>query len=287
MDHSSLLASTPAFHLEYVDSHNTDRQPLEHFHNSFELVLFIKADIDIWIKDRKYDIRDGDMLFIDIFEIHRMEYKTNQPYERYVINFQYAFIKELLQTLQLESMLHTLRSGAGARIKLDLKQRFAMEADFRRLHVLQTELAADEQDATIKPAIQLQLLLLLQSFFRISQTQRQSRSYSRIDQQIQRIIQYIDKHFSEPIELEDLESVAGRSKYHLSHIFKESTRYTIIEYVHYRRIAEAQKKLLYSEQPIIDIGLACGFQSLQHFYRVFKRIAGMTPSQYRRLHREE
>jgi AraC-like DNA-binding protein len=289
MDNSSsyLLARTPAFHIEYVDSHTLNRQPLEHFHNSFELALFIKADIDILIKDRKYDIRDGDMLFIDTYEIHRMIYKPNPHYKRYVINFQYRFIQELLRMVQLEPMLQTLRSSSNARIKLDLKQRLSMEEDFRQLLKLQAELASDDKDATLAPAIQMQLLLLLQAFFRISRTQRQVRLDSRLDKQVQMIIQYIEQHYPEPIELDDLVPVVGRSKYHISHIFKESTRFTIIEYVQYRRVVEAQKKLLHTDNPIIDIGLACGFQSLQHFYRVFKRITRMTPAQYRRVSETE
>jgi AraC-like DNA-binding protein len=35
---------------------------------------------------------------------------------------------------------------------------------------------------------------------------------------------------------------------------------------------------------IIDIYLDCGFSNAQHFHRIFKRLSGMTPNQYRKLH---
>nr|WP_275983849.1 AraC family transcriptional regulator [Paenibacillus hamazuiensis] len=85
-----------------------------------------------------------------------------------------------------------------------------------------------------------------------------------------------------PITLELLEKQFGLSKYYISHLFKETTRFTVFEYVANRRILEAKKLLEQTDQPIVQIALGCGFNNLQHFYRMFGRYAKMSPLQYRK-----
>ena len=57
---------------------------------------------------------------------------------------------------------------------------------------------------------------------------------------------------------------------------------SLVNYLQYKRILEAQKLLLNSDMPIIEIGMECGFTSVQHFYRVFKKITGLTPKEYKK-----
>ncbi|MFC4302342.1 helix-turn-helix domain-containing protein [Cohnella boryungensis] len=281
MQSSSLFAGRAAFHFEFTDSPMTSREPLEHFHDAFELALFLKADISIFIKDRKYDIRDGDLLFIDSYEIHRMVYKPDQHYKRYVLNFQHRFVQDLLRTLGQESLFQAIRSNPNAKIRLNLKQRLSMEEHFSRLMTLNASLAENRDDGTMQAELTMRLILLLQEVYRIGQAQRQARSDSRLHLLVVDMLLYIDSRYSEDIQLEQLAAAVGKSKYYICRLFKESTTFTIVEYIQYRRVIEAQKKLLESDMHIIDIGLACGFQSLQHFYRVFKRISRLTPAQYR------
>jgi YesN/AraC family two-component response regulator len=73
------------------------------------------------------------------------------------------------------------------------------------------------------------------------------------------------------------------NKFHISHVFKEITDFSVIEYVQQRRVIEAQKQLTYSQKKIIDICFDCGFNNIQHFHRVFKKITGVTPHKYRKL----
>ncbi|HHV96245.1 MAG TPA: helix-turn-helix transcriptional regulator [Clostridiaceae bacterium] len=83
--------------------------------------------------------------------------------------------------------------------------------------------------------------------------------------------------------MESLEKRFHFSKYYLSHIFKQLTGFTIIEYVQHRRIIEAQRMLRYTNKDIIEIGYDCGFNNIQHFYRVFSKITGTTPLHYRKM----
>jgi hypothetical protein len=59
------------------------------------------------------------------------------------------------------------------------------------------------------------------------------------------------------------------------------TGHPIKEYIRKRRISEAANLLRYTDQPTIDIGIGCGFQSYQAFINSFKRSTSLTPVQYR------
>ncbi|KHF34442.1 Melibiose operon regulatory protein [Paenibacillus sp. P1XP2] len=59
----------------------------------------------------------------------------------------------------------------------------------------------------------------------------------------------------------------------------------VTDYIAAKRIFAAKDLLLQSSDNIEHIAIACGFKSMPHFYRTFKRYAGMTPASYRKRSR--
>jgi AraC-like DNA-binding protein len=271
---------TAAFYISYKDESQEQREPIQHFHDSFELDYFSRADIQIFVKDKQYQIQDGDILLVNAFDIHRIIYKSGSHYTRYVINFKKNFIHDLLELLQLESTFNNLVQSNMNKVSLDIKQRMKIESQFRALYEIQEDLV-EKFDETLEPSIKLKLILLLIEYYQFIQKDTWKK-HEEPDQEVQTIIQFIDTHFMQDIQLEDLENLLKKNKYAICRIFKKSTRFTFSEYLQYRRIIEAQKKLVSSNQSIIEIGLECGFNNLQHFYKIFKKISNCTPAQFRK-----
>ena len=89
--------------------------------------------------------------------------------------------------------------------------------------------------------------------------------------------------FAQPHDLGTLGSErAGVSVAYLCRIFKAYTGKTVVAYLVERRIQAAIWKLREGDEKILSIALACGFNDLAYFNRVFKKITAMTPSQYRK-----
>jgi AraC family transcriptional regulator len=86
---------------------------------------------------------------------------------------------------------------------------------------------------------------------------------------------------SEP-SLERLADVAGLSVFHFCREFKRSTGMTPFRYVLEARCGEAMRRLEASDERIIDIALSCGFTSPQSFARAFRRVVGVSPTDFRR-----
>ena len=78
--------------------------------------------------------------------------------------------------------------------------------------------------------------------------------------------------------------LANRSKEHVARELKRCMGITPTEIVNQARMCYASDKLRTSDLPILDIALDCGFESLSHFYKIFRTVHGVTPRQYRRNH---
>lgn len=99
---------------------------------------------------------------------------------------------------------------------------------------------------------------------------------------LERAIIYIEGHLGEPIKVEDVAHEAGYSYYHLTRQFQAVLGENIGSYIKGRRLAEAAKRLVYTDQRIIDIAMEFGFESSESFSRAFKDMYRMSPSVYRK-----
>lgn len=75
---------------------------------------------------------------------------------------------------------------------------------------------------------------------------------------------------------------SGKSREHISRLFKEATGTTIGVYLNELRIEHAAAMLTTTYLDIIDIALESGFENLSTFYHLFKKTKGISPKQYRK-----
>ncbi|WP_158301627.1 AraC family transcriptional regulator [Paenibacillus mesophilus] len=99
---------------------------------------------------------------------------------------------------------------------------------------------------------------------------------------VQHAIDYIEDHLSEPLELQHIAGVAFMSVPNLYRAFYALTGHPIKEYIRKRRISTSSWYLRYTDKPIIDVAIECGFDSYQTFTKIFKKLVGMTPGTYRK-----
>jgi len=100
--------------------------------------------------------------------------------------------------------------------------------------------------------------------------------------QFRRVLTFINARISRTVTLSDLAREAGLSAAYFSQRFKSSTGISPHQYLLQLRVCKAKKLLEASESPVIDIAAECGFQTQQHFARIFRRHTMRTPTEYRR-----
>lgn len=102
-----------------------------------------------------------------------------------------------------------------------------------------------------------------------------------------RVIGWISQNYAGPVSLDILETELGVSKYRISRVFGEKLCTSLSEYVNRLRIDHAQAMLRGTEQDVLSICMACGYENPRTFNREFKRICGCTPREYRQVKQPE
>jgi AraC-like DNA-binding protein/ligand-binding sensor protein len=98
---------------------------------------------------------------------------------------------------------------------------------------------------------------------------------------VRRARAYIVGHQSDPIDLGDVAKAMHVSTFYFCKMFKKATGLTFTEYLGRVRIERAKTQLLNPNRRVSEIAYDVGFQSLTHFNRVFRRVAGQSPTKFR------
>lgn len=99
---------------------------------------------------------------------------------------------------------------------------------------------------------------------------------------IKKIILYIRKNLTYKISLDDIAKDLFITKEHLSRLFKKEMGITISEYIIKAKIQEAKNLLKQTDYNILDIAVLLNFANSSHFSNSFKKITGLSPSDYRK-----
>ena len=85
----------------------------------------------------------------------------------------------------------------------------------------------------------------------------------------------------EELTLQEMAECAGLSTTHFSEMFRKSTGESPHQFLLRQRIERAKEMLREAEMRVLDVAVACGFKTQQHFARVFRQIYGASPTAYR------
>lgn len=120
-------------------------------------------------------------------------------------------------------------------------------------------------------------LVMEESWHPEAGTRPSSRKYN-----LQQIKEYLDRHYPEKITLDRLSETFFINKYYLTRIFGEQYGLSITNYLLQLRITHAKQLLRFSDLSIEKIGQECGMKDANYFSRMFKKLEGTSPGEYRK-----
>ncbi len=248
-----------------------------HWHTAMEIIMPLENYYDADVSNSFYHIQPGEILVIPMSEIHSLT--APEKGKRFIFLFDMAPITKLksfsgLQPLLIQPLYIT--RDAYPHIYNDvcdslmqIKDEYFRQNEFAELKIYS---------------------LLLNLFVKLGQNYIQKNDlFSNIGEPKQKeyakrfnnILNYIDTHYTEELNLEKVASLAGFSKFHFSRLFKQYTSLTFNEYLNHRRLKTAEELLAIPNLSITEISLRSGFTSLSTFNRLFKQIKHCTPTEYR------
>lgn len=106
-------------------------------------------------------------------------------------------------------------------------------------------------------------------------------SESDDSRRMQDMIAYVNNHFTEEVSLDIMARRFFLSREHISRRFKQEMGTTISDYLAHLRVEQAKKWLCETDEKMFSIATKLGYQDEKYFSKLFKRMAGMTPMEYR------
>jgi len=98
---------------------------------------------------------------------------------------------------------------------------------------------------------------------------------------LRRVTELVHGKVEDELTLQEMAESAGLSSTHFSHMFRKSTGESPHQFVLRHRVERAKEMLRAAEARVLDVAVACGFKTQQHFARVFRHVCGVSPTDYR------
>jgi AraC family transcriptional regulator len=99
---------------------------------------------------------------------------------------------------------------------------------------------------------------------------------------LRRVKEFVHAKMEDELSLRELAQSVGLSAAHFSEMFRKSTGETPHQFVLRLRVERAKEMLRSADSRVLDVAIACGFKTQQHFARVFRKLCGANPTEYRR-----
>ena len=229
------------------------RQPF--FYSIFKVHLIAKGSAVLKIHSKTYTLKPGTVFFA--FPAGLYEINASEDFEYYYISFMGAGVNELFDELGItifnpvyHNMEHLMEFWHNS-IKRINKSNITILTESVLLYTLSYINNATEN------------------------------VHKNNDKILEKIVDYIDNHYRDvDISLKKLSDIFSYTEKYLSHLFKKKMDISFKSYLNNLRIQYAYKLIENNETSVSQIAFSCGYSDSLYFSKVFKKIRGISPTEY-------
>lgn len=246
-----------------------------HTHNAAELYLTMTDLPDVLLNDTISMVPKGSLILIPPFCIHQLYHEKDVIYERYILNIDIHWLENVLCSKQ--ELTECLSYGEHPLIlPLDSDQLSFLT------HAMTAMLPKLREKSIKNTAEFFYLLSVIDSAVHTARRENPypATNISKAQKTVNQMITYIQDHLEEKISLADMEAQFYLNRDYLSRLFMKHTHTSIGRYIAIQRIAKAQEYLR-EGLSVLEVSEKMGFSSYAYFFKVFQKMTGISPSQYR------
>lgn len=268
----SPFARTSLLHLQEVGSlqavtpHTSRREELR----SYLCFLVEDGAGELVYEGRRYELKASDVVFVDCRKAY--SHSTGEKDGQKLWSLRWChFYGAAMPAIYAK---YCERGGEPVIHAEDLSPYIAILSDIYNLAGSSDYI----RDMRINERLNTLLTLLMESSWHKGSEQSAPKKL-----EINNIKTYIDEHYAEKLTLESMASVFFIDKYYLARLFKAQYGVTLTIYLQQVRITHAKRLLRFTDKRIEEIAAECGIGDLNYFSRVFKKLEGLSPSEFRKL----
>lgn len=252
-----------------------------HWHNEMELIVIKKGIGNISVNLETVEVSAGDIIFVLPGQLHSISQKEHLSMEYENIFFKQSLLKAVNEDLCHRDFLHPLYNGM-----VDFP--FHITANYSHYSKLKACIDQIDIHCSSRPkGYQLAVKgLLFQLFFLLVSehpTKQVNLKGKKSLDKIKQVLSYVQEHYENPISIEEIAKVCFYSESHFMKFFKDCMGVTFNQYLNDYRLQVAAQLLKETDDNIIEIAAACGFDNLSYFNRSFKKKYNISPGKYRNI----
>lgn len=250
------------------------------YHDFYEVQLFRSATGDnrellgvMTLEGHDIPLHHNTLLLIDMFKRHKIEIKSkNYTRTCFDISPNYIYFASSEKSNLLNLFGHN--SMTLPVLQLTEEQGSRIMQIYRDLNMPMLSKGTDIYEKGLL-CLLLAFLFDMGNSYLLSTPAKEDKTVNLIYD----IIQYIDEHIESQLSLEELSEAMHFSTYYLCHAFKKSTDLSLKTYITDKKI-ELAKQLL-AVYSVTEVAEKIGFNNYSSFFRTFKKLTGISPSDYK------
>jgi len=247
----------------------------EHWHEEFMMVFIEQGEAIVNCNLKHIKAGPGDLVVINSNEIHYIESKCDMlVFYTIKINFSHLLSNQL--DLASDEYVNLLINN-----QIRFYNNFPLDKELAQgLGQLIIEYNRKDKlyELAVKDCIYHILVLMMRYHIESIDNDTNDNKKPRIFNDLQYVLEFVDKHYNEELTLIDLANMANMNKYHFCRIFKKTTGKSLTEYVNYIRVNTAVDLLKEGNMNISEIASHVGFNDSNYFSRVFKKYKNIAPT---------
>lgn len=255
-----------------------------HCHQGIEILYVHQGNGQIVVNRKVYPIQSGTFLYLQPYQLHhvQVEVHPDNPFERTIISFEPSIFEPYFTSFpQLNAYYQYLwKNEIEEQILYPIYINSLISLLLQHHDINFSNYQIDEKQQNFALLLlQIYQFLFASNFGNPIENGLNPKRQLRYSE---KIISWLEGHYTEHISLETLANLLHISKPYVSRIFKQETGATLVEYILARRIRQACLLLITSNKGIEQISIEVGMNNFPYFCQAFKKIAGTTPMNYRK-----
>ncbi len=252
--------------------------PEYHCHDFYEFYLHIKGGQYFGMDNSLYMLKPNQVFIIPPFSMHGLSSVTTLvQYERAYLNLSPEALKVLgCEQIDLDQFFRSYTSRGQLTFQLTDEEAGQCVAWLRQLQA--AGLTEDHLEQFSNYAILMNFLQVICRRARQSQMLTGDVVSNSI---IQEVLTYINSNYTQPLKMDQMAKQFGISVSYLSHEFVKFTSRSVYDYILYRRVMLA-RQMMQTDASLNAIAYQCGFNDYSNFLRMFNKLIGTSPSQFRK-----
>ena len=246
--------------------YENDSALVPHWHEHVEMMFITDGECDFHVGGRSYRAVPGDLMIANSAEIHSFTVKKRITFFSLLL-FPSFFSDIDAKDVRFESLVHS--DGYISRLFDDMHAEYIGEERFSDMMI---------KGAAYRLVGYLGRRHSIRASDKAPDTVKLKRLYT--------VLEYVSSSYQEHITTRDLAALCYISEEHFCRFFKSEIGKTVTEYINQYRTDKAAVLLANTDEAIGDIGASVGFSDVNYFSRIFKRIKGVTPGEYRKSMRD-